>query len=35
MGVAPAFVLAVSQAVGHDFGELPLLPETIQEGLEK
>ncbi len=35
VGVAPAFVLAVSQAVGHDFGELPLLPETIQERLKK
>ncbi len=35
VGVAPAFVLAVSQAVGYPFDELPLPPETIQGRLSQ
>lgn len=35
VGAAPAFVLAVSQAVGYPFDELPLPPETIQGRLSQ
>jgi CO/xanthine dehydrogenase Mo-binding subunit len=35
IGIAPAFVLAVSQAVGYPFDGLPLTPESIQGRLNQ